>query len=51
MNIWQDPEEADFVSSKRGGNETVPTAVDGSGVLIPATAEAIRDQIAARRPS
>ena len=48
VNIWQDPEAAAFVASKRDGNETVPTAVTGAGATIPATAESIKSQLAAR---
>jgi glutaredoxin len=48
VNIWQDPEAAAFVASQWDGNETVPTAVTGAGAMIPATADSIRTQLAAR---
>ncbi|MGB5759947.1 MAG: hypothetical protein WBM50_23745 [Acidimicrobiales bacterium] len=42
MNIWQDPEAARFVAGHRDGNETVPTAVTGAGVMVVAEPEAIK---------
>jgi hypothetical protein len=46
VNIWRDDEAASFVAAYRDGNETVPTAVTGGGRLLPATAEAIKAQLA-----
>jgi glutaredoxin len=34
MNIWEHPEHAAFVRSVANGNETVPTVVIGSVVLV-----------------
>ncbi len=34
MNIWENPEHAAFVRSVANGNETVPTVVIGSVVLV-----------------
>jgi glutaredoxin len=49
VNIWQDAEAASYVAGHRDGNETVPTAVTGSGELLPSTAEAIKAQLAVAR--
>ena len=34
MNIWEEPEHAEFVRSVANGNETVPTVVVGSTALV-----------------
>jgi mycoredoxin len=49
VNIWRDGEAASFVAARRDGTETVPTAVTGAGELLPATPQAIKAQLAARR--
>lgn len=49
VNIWKDEQAASFVAGRRDGNETVPTALTGSGELLPATAEAITAHLAAKR--
>lgn len=46
VNIWQDEEAAAFVAGYRDGNETVPTAVTGSGNMIPATPAAVKAHLA-----
>ncbi len=52
VNIWVDPEGARFVTGYRDGNETVPTAVTGSGRLIEADAATIKAHLArAGRPA
>ncbi|MGI9614677.1 MAG: hypothetical protein ACR2QO_17335 [Acidimicrobiales bacterium] len=51
MNIWKDADAAAFVATYRYGNETVPTAVTGAGVMVEATPKAIREQLAANRRS
>lgn len=45
VNIALDPDGAEFVASRHGGNENVPTAVTGAGELIEATPAAIRAQL------
>ena len=47
VNIWKDPAAAKFVASYRDGNETVPTAVTGSGRMLDASAGVIRAHLAA----
>ncbi|MEM9133468.1 MAG: NrdH-redoxin [Actinomycetota bacterium] len=47
VNIWQDPEAAAFVTTYRDGNETVPTAVTGSGTMLDADADTIKAHLAA----
>jgi mycoredoxin len=47
VNILKDAEAAAFVTSYRDGNETVPTAVTGAGVMIDATPAAIKAQLGA----
>lgn len=47
VNIWQDADAAAFVASHRDGNETVPTAVTGSGELLDADAGTIKAHLAA----
>ncbi|MEL7208419.1 MAG: hypothetical protein AAGK32_09350 [Actinomycetota bacterium] len=47
VNIWQDPEAAQFVASYRNGNETVPTAVTGDGDLLGGDAETVKVHLAA----
>ncbi len=47
INILKDSEAAEYVASLRDGNESVPTAVTGAGVLIEATPAAIRAQLGA----
>ena len=49
VNIWRDDEAAEFVASHREGNETVPTAVTGSGRVVPATPDAVKAQLALAR--
>jgi len=42
VNIWQDPEAAEFVRRRNGGDETVPTVVlDGKAVTNPDPAEVL----------
>ena len=47
VNILKDSEAAEFVTTHRDGNETVPTAVTGSGRMINATPAAIKAQLRA----
>lgn len=46
VNIWKDDEAAEFVASYRDGNETVPTAVTGSGTMVEAVPSAIKAHLA-----
>jgi hypothetical protein len=46
VNILEDPEAAEFVATFHGGHQVVPTAVTGAGVMIDATPEAIKAQLA-----
>jgi glutaredoxin-like protein len=34
LNIWDDPDAAEFVRSHAGGNETVPTVAIGDSVFV-----------------
>ena len=45
VNILKDSEAAEFVTSYRDGNATVPTAVTGAGEMIDATPAAIKAQL------
>lgn len=47
VNILKDPEAAEFVTTCRDGNKTVPTAVTGAGEMIDATPAAIKAQLGA----
>ena len=47
VNISRDSEAAEFVTTYRDGNETVPTAVTGAGEMIDATPAAIKAQLEA----
>jgi glutaredoxin len=47
VNIVDDAEAAEFVTTYRDGNETVPTAVTGSGEMIDPTPTAIKAQLVA----
>lgn len=47
VNISSDAEAAEFVTTQRDGNETVPTAVTGAGQMINATPAAIKAQLRA----
>lgn len=47
VNVLKDPDAAKFVANLRDGNETVPTAVTGAGVVIDATPAAIKAQLGA----
>ncbi|MCP5032403.1 MAG: hypothetical protein GY939_11405 [Actinomycetia bacterium] len=47
VNILKDSEAAEFVTTYRDGNETVPTAVTGAGEMIDATPAAIKAQLGA----
>lgn len=47
VNILDDAEAAEFVTTYRNGDETVPTAVTGAGQLIAATPAAIKAQLRA----
>ncbi|MGA4506539.1 glutaredoxin domain-containing protein [Propionibacteriaceae bacterium G1746] len=51
VNIWQDPQAAEFVRSVNAGNEVVPTVVfDGIAITNPPPA-VVRDRLeAASRP-
>jgi DNA-binding transcriptional regulator of glucitol operon len=51
VNIWKDGDAAAFVTTYRDGNETVPTAVTGAGVMVEATPKAVKEQLAASRRS
>ncbi len=45
VNIWQDPEAAAYVATHRDGNETVPTAVTGTGELLTSDADTIKARL------
>ncbi len=45
VNIWQDPEAAAYVATHRDGNETVPTAVTGTGELLTSDADTIKTRL------
>ncbi len=47
VNILKDAEAAEFVTTHRDGNETVPTAITGAGQMIDATPAAIKAQLRA----
>lgn len=47
VNVLQDAEAAEFVSTYHDGNITVPTAVTGAGEMIDATPAAIKAQLSA----
>lgn len=50
VNILKDPEAAEYVAALRDGEETVPTAVTGAGVMIDATPAAIKAQLGRADP-
>jgi hypothetical protein len=45
VNILQDSEAAEFVTTYHDGDETVPTAITGAGDIIDATPAAIKAQL------
>jgi len=47
VNIWKDRDAAVFVTTYRDGNETVPTAVTGSGRMLDATPGVLKEHLAA----
>ncbi len=49
VNIWKDPDGAAFVASYRDGNETVPTAVTGSGAMVEAVPKVVKAHLAAKQ--
>ena len=42
VNISKDADAAQFVTTYRDGNQTVPTAITGAGEMIDATPAAIK---------
>ena len=50
VNIWKDPAAAEFVTTYRDGNETVPTAITGAGQMIDATPAAIKAHLGTAGP-
>lgn len=50
VNIWADADAARYVTGYRNGNETVPTAVTGSGTMIDANAAIIKEHLAKAAP-
>ncbi len=49
VNIFAEAEAGEFVAGYHGGNQTVPTAVTGSGELLAATPGAIRASLVMAR--
>ncbi len=51
MNIWDEPDEADFVRSVARGNETVPTVRVGEVASVNPTAQDLLRLVAEEAPA